>query len=205
MQWRVEMLFKEKWLQTCCVVLWKFGSTLYQKFVQIMFANEVRWPLRGGCLGVVTCGSWTQLVPVARWWRWCDRTGTALLSTCRLSNSLRRHGAPAEWQPKSSLLIGQAVTNQQIIRSLAYKEELRAHRWGLSGLPLHCLWSSVMTTGAPLLGPWTRTTRCFLCHSFVTTTCRLWGITREDGTASKMAQTWPVGSAGRQRPEVEPG
>lgn len=91
------------------------------------------------------------------------------------------------------------------MESLAYKEELRAHRRGHPGLPLQCLWSSIMTTTAPLLGPWTQTTRCLLCQSFVTTACRLWCVTREDGTASRRALTGPVGSAGRQCPKVERG
>lgn len=91
------------------------------------------------------------------------------------------------------------------MESLAYKEELRAHRRGHPGLPLQCLWSSIMTTTAPLLGPWTQTTRCLLCQSFVTTACRLWCVTREDGTASRRALTGPLGSAGRQCPKVERG
>lgn len=91
------------------------------------------------------------------------------------------------------------------MESLAYKEELRAQRRGHPGLPLQCLWSSIMTTTAPLLGPWTRTTRCLLCQSFVTTACRLWCVTREDRTASRRALTGPLGSAGRQCLKVERG
>ena len=63
---------------------------------------------------------------------------TAQQQSCRPPSAFRSHpgyqDAPAGLQAKSSLLIGQVFTNQHIMESLAYKEELRAQRPGHLGL-----------------------------------------------------------------------
>ena len=147
----------------CCY--WTIGTTLHYKFVLIWLPtvvflhlmwrmadpNEVKWPLRGGYLGVMTRGSWTQLVPETRWRRWGD--GTALLSTCRLQDSSWYQGAPAVWHhgnqraPHWLAKLLQISTSDSLIESLAYKEVSWGHTGEVIwGFPCSAPRSSIMTT-----------------------------------------------------------
>lgn len=95
---------------------------------------------------------------------------TAQKPSCRPPSALRRcpgyQDAPAGLQAKSSLLIGQVFTNQHIMESLAYKEELRAQRPGHVGLFPASPPVPYNDHRAPLQAPWSRT-RCSLCQSSV--------------------------------------
>ena len=129
----------------------------------------------------------------------------------------RYQGAPAEWDhgnhaaPHWLAKLLQISTSDSFGASLAFKELSWGRRgeimWGPSpAMPL-VLYNDHW---APCWGPSTGTTRCWLCQSFVTTTCRLWGgggggVTRDDGNSAYEAWRGPVGSAGRQSPGIEGG
>lgn len=123
----------------------------------------------------MTCGSGTQLVPTARWWRWGDKTGTKwpCCPPATFKTPPWYQGSPAEWHhgnqitPHRLAKLVQISTSDSFVGSLANGEVKWVHRGTeerSSGV--HPAVPVVLYNDhwAPCWGAWTWTTRCLLGH-----------------------------------------